>query len=81
MKTYLILITLFYFFTCQKTDQAYDSSSLSLEQANKFKEEIYFNYKKELLSKRSEEMTDQIITINNRQIKFDLQFFGKKLNE
>mgnify|MGYP001219472979 CR=1 FL=1 len=81
MKTYLILITLFCFFTCQKTDQAYDSSSLSLEQAIKFKEEIYFNYKKELLSKRSEEMTDQIITINNRQIKFDLQFFGKKLNE
>ena len=81
MKTYLILITLFYFFTFQKTDQAYDSSSLSLEEANKFKEEIYFNYKKELLSKRSEEMTDQIITINNRQIKFDLQFFGKKLNE
>ena len=81
MKAYLILIALFCCITCQNTDQAYDSNSLSLAQANKVKVKVYSDYKKDLLSNRSKEMTDQVITINNRQIKFDLRFFGKKLKD
>ena len=77
MKTYLIPIALFFCINCQKPDQAFDSNSLSLGKANKFKKQIYSDYKKDLLLSRSKEMTDQVITINNRQIKFDLQFFGK----
>ena len=79
MKIYLILIALFCCIACQNTDQAYDSNSLSLAQANKIKVKVYSDYKKDLLSNRSKEMTDQVITINNRQIKFDLRFFGMKL--
>ena len=78
MKTYLILVVIFFFITCQENYQAYDSTSLSAEQASKLKEKLYLDYKKGILSKRSKEMTDQVITINNRKIKFDLQFFGKK---
>ena len=81
MKIYFILIALFCCITCQKTDQAYNSNSLSLAQANKIKEKIYSNHKNNLLSNRSKEMNDQVITINNRKIKFDLQFFGKKLTD
>ena len=81
MKIYLILIALFCCITCQNTDQAYNSNSLSLAQANKVKVKVYSDYKKDLLLIRSKEMTDQVITINNRQIKFDLQFFGKKLKD
>ena len=81
MKAYLILIALFCCITCQNTDQAYDSNSLSLAQANKIKVKVYSDYKKDLLSNRSKEMIDQVITINNRQIKFDLRFFGKKLKD
>ena len=81
MKIYLILIALFCCIACQNTDQAYDSNSLSLAQANKVKVKVYSDYKKDLLSNRSKEMTDQVITINNRQIKFDLRYFGKKLKD
>ena len=81
MKAYLILTALFCSITCQNTDQAYDSNSLSLAQANKVKVKVYSDYKKDLLLNRSKEMTDQVITINNRQIKFDLRFFGKKLKD
>ena len=78
MKTYLILITLFCFITCQNPDQAFYSNSLSLEQSNKLKKRIYADYKKDILLSRAKEMTDQVITINNRQIKFDMQFLHIK---
>ena len=74
MKTYLILIALFCCISCQITDHAYDSSSLSLEEASKLKEKFYSDHIKDLLLNRSKEMNDQVITINNRQIKFDLSF-------
>ena len=47
-------------------------------EAIKLKKDIYVNYNKDLLVKRSQEMEEKKIKINNRQMKFDLKFFGEK---
>ena len=78
MIKYLIFVALFDFIHCQKTDHSYHLTSLSLAQAKTIKAEVYSDYKKDLLFNRSNEMNDLLIKISNREIKFDLKFFGEK---
>ena len=46
-------------------------------EAIRLKKDIYINYKKDLVVKRSQEMEERKIKINNRQMKFDLKFMSK----
>ena len=61
-----------------KKNQLINKHLLTKIEAIKLKEDIYKNYNKDLLVKRLQEMKDRKIKINNRQMKFDLKFFGEK---
>ena len=51
---------------------------LSRSDAKKHQEDLYQKYKSEILVNRLQEMEDFLIKINDKEMKFDLQFFGTK---
>ena len=51
---------------------------LSKIEATKIKEELYKKFSDEILANRLQEMEDYVIRINDKEIKFDLKFYGTK---
>ena len=60
-----------------KKNQLINKHLLTKIEAIKLKEDIYKNYNKDLLVKRSQEMKDRKVKINNRQMSFDLKLLPK----
>ena len=78
MKRYLTIILLFNLIFGQYNNKYIDPNSLSKIQAQRLKEKLYTDFKEGLLLSRDAEMKARSITINNREIKFDLKFFGDR---
>ena len=78
MKRYLTIILLFNLIFCQYNNKSIHPNSLSKIQAQRLEEKLYTNYKEGLLLSRNAEMKARSIKINNREIKFDLKFFGDR---
>ena len=62
----------------KKDNQLINESSLTEIEAIKIKDKTYRNYRENLLVDRLNEMEKRTININNREMKFDLKFFGDK---
>ena len=62
----------------KKDNQLINESSLTEIEAIKIKDKTYRDYREDLLVDRLNEMKERIININNREMKFDLKFFGDK---
>ena len=78
MKRYLTIILLFNLIFGQYSNKSIDPNSLSKNQAQSLEGKLYTDYKEGLLSSRDAEMKARLIKINNREIKFDLKFFGDR---
>ncbi|MDA9946757.1 alpha/beta hydrolase [Candidatus Marinimicrobia bacterium] len=78
MKRYLIILLLFDFIIGRGSNKYFDQNSLSKLESQKLEKKLYTDFKDSLLLKRNSEMKARLIKINNREIKFDIKFFGKK---
>ena len=78
MKRYLTIILLFNLVFGQNNNKSIDPNSLSKIQSQRLEGNLYTEYKESLLLSRDAEMKARSIKINNREIKFDIKFFGKK---
>ena len=78
MKRYLTIILLFNLIFGQYDNKSFDPNSLSKIQAQRLEEKLYTDFKEGLLLRRGAEMKARSIKINNREIKFDLKFFGDR---
>jgi len=78
MNRYLAIILLFNLIFGQNNNKSIDPNSLSKIQAQRLEEKLYTDYKEGLLLSRNAEMKARSIKINNREIKFELKFFGDR---
>ncbi len=78
MKRYLTIILLFNLIFGQYDNKSFDPNALSKIQAQRLEEKLYTDFKEGLLLRRGAEMKARSIIINNREIKFDLKFFGDR---
>ena len=78
MKRYLIILLLFDFIIGRGSNKYFDQNSLSKLESQRLEKKLYTDFKKSILLKRDSEMKARLIKINNREIKFDIKFFGKK---
>jgi len=78
MKRYLIILLLFDFIIGRGSNKYFDQNSLSKLESQRVEKKLYTDFKKSILLKRDSEMKARLIKINNREIKFDIKFFGKK---
>ena len=78
MKRYLIILLLFDFIIGRGSNKYFDQNSLSKLESQRVEKKLYTDFKDSLLLKRNSEMKARLIKINNREIKFDIKFFGKK---
>ena len=78
MKRYLIILLLFDFIIGRGSNKYFDQNSLSKLESQRLEKKLYTDFKDSLLLKRNSEMKARLIKINNREIKFDIKFFGKK---
>ena len=78
MKRYLIILLLFDFIIGRGSNKYFDQNSLSKLESQRLEKKLYADFKDSLLLKRNSEMKARLIKINNREIKFDIKFFGKK---
>ena len=78
MNRYLAIILLFNLIFGQYQNKSFDPNSLSKIQAQRLEDKLYTDYKEGLLLSRNAEMKARSIKINNREIKFDLKFFGDR---
>ena len=78
MNRYLTIILLFNLIFGQYINKSIDPNSLSKIQAQRLQEKLYTDYKEGLLLSRDAEMKARLIKVNNREIKFDLKFFGDR---
>ena len=78
MKRYLIILLLFDFIIGRVSNKYFDQNSLSKLESQRLEKKLYTDFKDSLLLKRNSEMKARLIKINNREIKFDIKFFGKK---
>ena len=78
MKRYLIILLLFDFIIGRGSNKYFDQNSLSKLESQRVEKKLYTDFKKSILQKRDSEMKARLIKINNREIKFDIKFFGKK---
>ena len=78
MNRYLAIILLFNLIFGQYQNKSFDPNSLSKIQAQRLEEKLYTDFKEGLLLRRGAEMKARSIKINNREIKFDLKFFGDR---
>ena len=78
MKRYLTIILLFNLIFGQYNNKSIDPNSLSKIQAQRLEKKLYTDFKEALLLNRDVEMKARLIKINNREIKFDLKFFGDR---
>ena len=78
MKRYLTIILLFNLIFGQYSNKSIDPNSISKNQAQSLEGKLYTDYKEGLLLSRDAEMKARLIKINNREIKFDLKFFGNR---
>jgi len=78
MKRYLIILLLFDFIIGRISNKYFDQNSLSKLESQRLEKKLYTDFKDSLLLKRNSEMKARLIKINNREIKFDIKFFGKK---
>jgi len=62
----------------KKHNKKVNNYQLSKIEATKIKEELYKKFSNEILVNRLQEMEDYVIKINDKEIKFDLKFFGTK---
>ena len=53
-------------------------NTLSLNQIKKLKKILFSDYKKTIISDRSNEMNQQVISFKDKKMKFDLKYFGEK---
>jgi len=84
MHRYTGVFFIILFFSCKndKTiknyNQLINDSFLTKTVAKKLKEELYIKYSADLLVNRLLEMKERRIKMNDREMKFDLRFFGEK---
>ena len=78
MKRYLIILLLFDFIIGRGSNKYFDQNSLSKLESQRVEKKLYTDFKKSILLKRDSEMKARLIKINNREIKFDIKFFGNK---
>ena len=78
MKRYLIILLLFDFIIGRGSNKYFDQNSLSKLESQRVEKKLYTDFKNSILLKRDSEMKARLIKINNREIKFDIKFFGKK---
>ena len=78
MKRYLTIILLFNLICGRSNDISFDKNSLSKIESQRLEKKLYTDFKNSLLLERDSEMKARLIKINNREIKFDIKFFGKK---
>lgn len=78
MKRYLIILLLFDFIIGRGSNKYFDQNSLSKLESQRLEKKLYTDFKDSLLLKRNSEMKARLIKINNREIKFDIKFFGNK---
>ena len=78
MKRYLIIILLFDFIIGRGSNKYFDQNSVSKLESQRLEKKLYTDFKENLLLKRDSEMKARLIKINNKEIKFDIKFFGKK---
>ena len=78
MKRYLIILLLFDFIIGRGSNKYFDQNSLSKLESQRVEKKLYTDFKDSILIKRNSEMKARLIKINNREIKFDIKFFGKK---
>ena len=78
MKRYLIILLLFDFIIGRGSNKYFDQNSLSKHESQRLEKKLYTDFKENLVLKRDSEMKARLIKINNREIKFDIKFFGKK---
>ena len=86
MFRYIKLLIIIFLFSCdngkknKNHNQIISNSSLSKTEAKKIKQKLYKEYNAQLVVDRLQEMKIQRIKINDREMKFDLRFFGEKPN-
>ena len=84
MLKYIRLFLIVFLLSCdngkkvENHNQIIDDSPLNKTEAQKLKEKLYKKYSTELAVNRLQEMKDRIIKINDKELKFDLKFFGIK---
>ena len=78
MKRYLIILLLFDFIIGRGSNNYFDQNSLSKLESQRVEKKLYTDFKNSILLKRDSEMKARLIKINNREIKFDIKYFGKK---
>ena len=78
MNRYLAIILLFNLIFGQNNNKSIDPNSLSKIKAQRLEEKLYTDFKEGLVVSRDAEMKARSIKINNREIKFDLKFFGDR---
>ena len=78
MKRYLIILLLFDFIIGRGSNKYFDQNSLSKLESQRLEKKLYTDFKENLVLKRDSEMKARLIKINNREIKFDIKYFGKK---
>ena len=84
MLKYIRLFLIVFLLSCdngkkvKNHNEIIDDNALNKTEAQKLKEELYKKYSTELAINRLQEMKDHIIKINDKELKFDLKFFGVK---
>ena len=77
--TIKIFLPLFFNLTFgENSNEPYDQNTLSLNQTKKLKKILFSDYKKTIISDRSNEMNQQVISFKDKKMKFDLKYFGEK---